>query len=90
LLPPSRDEMPMSRVKVSKLSAGGRLGHAGKPMPNDDAAALAEEIGLAALDLAKQAQGAGLHTIGFLLESVALEAGAEAAARRWPANAAER
>jgi hypothetical protein len=52
-------------------------------------ATLAEEIGLAALDLAKRANGAGLTTLGFLLENAALEAGAEAAARKWPADPAQ-
>jgi len=50
---------------------------------------VAEEIGLAALELAKRASAAGLSRLVFLLESAALEAGAEALARRWPAEAAE-
>jgi predicted dinucleotide-binding enzyme len=54
-----------------------------------ETAALAEQIGLAALDLAKRANSAGLTALGFLLEIAALEAGAEAAARKWPADAAQ-
>jgi hypothetical protein len=53
-----------------------------------DIAKLAEEIGIAALDLAQRANAAGLSTLGFLLEGVALEAGAEAVTRRWPTDAA--
>ncbi len=58
----------------------------------DDAAApvdsskVAEDIGIAVLELADRARDAGLSSIGYLLEMVALEAGAEAAARQWPAE----
>ena len=55
-----------------------------------NSAEIAEDIGIAALGLAKLAHDAGLTTIGYLLESVALEAGAEAATRQWPADVAER
>ena len=55
-----------------------------------NSAEIAEDIGIAALGLAKLAREAGLTTIGYLLESVALEAGAEAATRQWPADIAER
>jgi hypothetical protein len=80
----------MSRADIHRLpAAGGPDRSSAKPMP-DDGAKLAEEIGIAALELAKRAQDAGLHTIGFLLESVALEAGAEAAARQWPADILKR
>lgn len=59
------------------------------PFPCDNGK-LAEEIGVVALELAKRANTAGLTNLGFLLETVALEAGAEAVARRWPAETAER
>lgn len=54
-----------------------------------ETAAVAEQIGFAALALAKEANCAGLTVLGYLLESAALEAGAEAAARKWPADAAK-
>jgi hypothetical protein len=50
----------------------------------DAGAGAAQEIGMAALDLAQRARAAGLTTLGYLLEGVALEAGTEAAARQWP------
>jgi hypothetical protein len=82
--------MPMIRANVSRLPGKGPAeASAGKPVPVDSAK-IAEDIGIAALELAKQARDAGLTTIGYLLESVALEAGAEAATRRWPAEIAER
>lgn len=55
-----------------------------------DTVRLAEEIGMEALDMAKRAQEAGLPTLGFLLEAVALEASAQADAARWPSDASER
>jgi hypothetical protein len=88
----------MSRANRSQRPADGRqsrradrfaarpadqtAGHpAGEPV---DSAQVAEDIGMAALDLAKRARDAGLTAVGYLLESVALEAGAEAASRQWP------
>jgi hypothetical protein len=59
-----------------------------KPTPRE-AATLAHDIGLAALDLARQARAAGLTTICYLLERVALEAGAKAAAGQPPSDTAE-
>jgi len=56
-----------------------------KPAPADSAK-IAEHIGVVALKLAKLARAAGLTTLGHLLECVALEAGAEAVARQWPAD----
>jgi hypothetical protein len=53
-----------------------------------DSAKIAEDIGIAALELAKRARDAGLPTIGYLLESAALEAGAEAAAGQLQADVA--
>ena len=50
----------------------------------------AEEIAVASLELAKRARAAGLTGISYLLETAALQAGAEAAAGRWPADAPER
>jgi hypothetical protein len=79
----------MSRANSSRPPAGGFPDQsAGLPAINDSAS-VAEEIGLAVLELAKRAQGVGLTMIGYLLESVALEAGAQAAARQAPADAAE-
>jgi hypothetical protein len=51
-----------------------------------DSAKVAEDIGIAVLELADRARGAGLSSIGYLLEMIALEAGAEAATRQWPAD----
>jgi hypothetical protein len=59
------------------------------PMP-PEAARIAQDIGVATLELSRRAHDAGLTVIGYLLESVALEAGAEASARRWPANRTQR
>ena len=63
-------------------------GATGRLPPN--AGRIAADIGTAALELAKQANGAGLTTLGYLLESAALEAGAEAASYDCPADAAQR
>ncbi len=80
----------MSRADVSRPPAEGLADEsAGKPMPCNSAE-VAEDIGIAAFGLAKLAREAGLTTIGYLLETVALEAGAEAATRQWPADIAER
>ena len=54
-----------------------------------DSSKVAEDIGIAVLELADRARDAGLSSIGYLLEMVALEAGAEAAARQWPADGAD-
>ncbi len=77
----SRASLSAQTDHVAECSAGGR--------PAESSAAVAENIGVAALELAKRAQAAGLTTLGYLLESVALEAGAAAAASSWPADAAE-
>jgi hypothetical protein len=58
---------------------------ANAPAANDDAR-IAEDIGLAALDLAQRARAAGLTTVGYILESAALEAGAAAVGMRLPAD----
>jgi hypothetical protein len=77
----------MSRAKCAELSAGGHTRDPDAPADRPlNSAEVAEDIGLAALDLAKWARAAGLTTVGYLLESVALEVGAEATARRWPAD----
>jgi len=55
-----------------------------------NSAKIAEDIGIAALKLATRAHDAGLTTIAHLLQSVALEAGAEAATRWWSDDVAER
>jgi hypothetical protein len=54
------------------------------PAPNAHAR-VAEHVGKVALELAKLARTEGFATLGYLLESVALEAGAEAAAGWQPA-----
>ena len=59
------------------------------PLP-PNAGRIAADIGTAALELAKQANGAGLTTLGYLLESAALEAGAEAASYDGTADTAQR
>jgi hypothetical protein len=78
----------MSRADRSQHPADGCLDRtAGRPANERiDSARVAEDIGTAALDLAKRARDAGLTTVGYLLESVALEAGAEAVARQWPTD----
>jgi hypothetical protein len=58
-------------------------------VPNDSTT-IAEDIGIAALKLAKEAHAAGLATLAYLLESAALEAGAQAVGRPSPADAGER
>jgi hypothetical protein len=77
----------LARLAPAAVTADAAAG-AGLPFRHENAK-LAEEIGLAALDLAKRANSAGLTTLGFLLENAALEAGAEAAARKWPADAVQ-
>jgi hypothetical protein len=79
----------MSRIGIRRLPPGGAADDRGKPHA-DDSAEIAEEIGFAALELAKRANAAGLMTIGYLLESAALEAGAEAAERQSPIDASKK
>jgi len=78
----------MSRTLGQPPTGNSTAGATGEDAP-PDVAQIAEDIGIAALDLAERANAAGLTTIGFLLESVALEAGAEAAATRRPADSAQ-
>jgi hypothetical protein len=82
--------MPMSRADVSRPPAEGLADESAGKTRTYNSAEIAEDIGIAALGLAKLAREAGLTTIGYLLESVALEAGAETATRQWPADIAER
>jgi hypothetical protein len=49
-------------------------------------AKIAEDIAFAALRLADRARSVGLSSIGQVLEIAALEASAEATARRWPSD----
>ena len=82
--------MPISRADVSRFPGKGPAeSSAGKPV-SVNSAKIAEDIGIAALKLATRAHDAGLTTIAYLLQTVALEAGAEAATRQWPADVAER
>ncbi len=55
-----------------------------------DTARIAEQLGMEALGMAKRARDAGLPTLGFLLESAALEAGAQVAALQGPKGGPER
>ena len=78
------------------MDSASSTGHADHRSPGDiagdlpnDGGSVAEHIGVAALELACRARAAGLTTLGYLLESAALEAGTEAATRRWPDRAAE-
>ena len=52
-------------------------------------ARIAHELAIEALGMAKWARSAGLTSVGFLLESAALEAGAQAAAMQWPEDSAD-
>jgi len=76
----------MSRAKASRLGAARRVDPCAGRSASNDHARIAEDIGIAALDLAQRARAAGLTAVGFILESAALEAGAAAAAARWPAD----
>jgi hypothetical protein len=82
--------MPMSRAHVIRPLAEGLADESAGKTRTYNSAEIAEDVGIATRGLAKLAREAGLTTIGYLLESVALEAGAEAAARHWPADIAER
>jgi hypothetical protein len=54
--------------------------HSGAEPASNEHASVAEYVGKVALELAKLARAEGFATLGYLLESAALEAGAEAAA----------
>jgi hypothetical protein len=79
----------MSRSRPNHFSASAGAASTEGPA-SFDTARIAEELGMEALDLAKRARGAGLTTLGFLLESAALEAGAQVAALQWPEDAPKR
>jgi hypothetical protein len=79
----------MSRTDQFKPQADGGRSGAGDSAEPIDSSKAAEDIGIAVLELADRARDAGLCSIGYLLEMVALEAGAEAAARQWPADRSE-
>ncbi|MGB7077917.1 MAG: hypothetical protein WBD53_12080 [Xanthobacteraceae bacterium] len=76
----------MSRHKRSHSPEPAGLKPADNPT-SFNTARIAEEIGMEALGMAKWARAAGLTTLGFLLESAALEAGAQVAALQWPDDA---
>ncbi|MGH6673040.1 MAG: hypothetical protein ACRECV_13845 [Xanthobacteraceae bacterium] len=78
--------MSRNRLLIRRRVARRTLPTAPTPAPNSGTA---EDIGFAALALARRAQAAGLNTISYLLECVALEAGAEAAAHGTRADAPE-
>jgi len=79
----------MSRARSSQPLTDGQADRAAAEPSSNDSASVAENIGIAALELAKRARAAGFTTIGYLLECAALEAGAKAAASKWPADASE-
>lgn len=80
----------MSRSEGSLLAVAEAADDAAGDAAPADSAKIAEDIGMAALELAERARTAGLTTIGYLLESVALEAGAQAAAGHWRADGEDR
>jgi len=80
----------MSRSERSLLAVAEAVDAAAGEAAPADSAKIAEDIGMAALELAERARTAGLTTIGYLLESVALEAGAQAAAGHWRADSEDR
>jgi hypothetical protein len=82
------EELAMSRAKEFGPQAACQDDAAADTGPIDSAK-VAEDIGIAVLELADRARDAGLSSIGYLLEMVALEAGAEAAARQWPVESAD-
>ena len=79
----------MSRTRPNHFPASAGSAAAEAPA-SFDTARIAEELGMEALGLAKRARAAGLTTLGFLLESAALEAGAQVAALQWPEDAPKR
>jgi hypothetical protein len=79
----------MSRANEDRFSADDVLDPSADEQAPQDSAQAAENIGFAALYLAKRARAAGLTMIGDLLETVALEAGAQAAATRRPTEGFE-
>jgi hypothetical protein len=82
----SRSERSLLAVAEAAEAVDAAAGEAAPA----DSAKIAEDIGMAALELAERARTAGLTTIGYLLESVALEAGAQAAAGHWRADGEDR
>lgn len=78
----------MSRGHRFEPQSGNRPNGAVDPGPIDSGK-VAEDIGIAVLELADRARDAGLSSIGYLLEMVALEAGAQAATRQWPIESAD-
>ena len=83
--------MAISRAnRFGPLSSKGRQGGTAESAAAPrDSGKVAEDIGIAVLELADRARDAGLSSIGYLLEMVALEAGAEAVARQWPAKSTD-
>lgn len=71
------------KAKSGATIAGGAI--AGATIAG---AKIAEDIALGALRLADRARNAGLSSVGHILETAALEASAEASARRWPSDGA--
>jgi hypothetical protein len=79
----------MSRTRPNHFP--GPTGSAAAEGPASfDTSQIAEQLGMEALDMAKRAHAAGLSTLGFLLESAALEAGAQVAALQCPEDASAR
>lgn len=79
----------MIRATHFRPRNAGRADRAADAAAPVDSAKVAEDIGIAVLELADRARNAGLSSIGYLLEMIALEAGAEAAALQWPADSTD-
>jgi len=76
----------MSRKGLARNPTRASPRGRGAAVEPTDCARVAEEIGIAALKLAQRAHAAGLTSIGYFLETVAIQAGAEAATRQWPSD----
>ena len=86
---PSAQGMAISCANRFGPQSDDRCGGTAQTAAPLDSGKVAEHIGIAVLELADRARDAELSSIGYLLEMVALEAGAEAAARQWPADGAD-
>jgi hypothetical protein len=75
----SRRQHPRPRASAAEVSTAAAI----------NPARIAHALAIEALGLAKSARAVGLTSVGFLLESAALEAGAQAAAMQWPEDSAE-
>jgi hypothetical protein len=76
--------LPTIRSYLRPLPSAGNADDSAGGLEFGDPAKAAEEVGIAALKLAKRAQAAGLPTLAYLLEIAALEAGARSTQRHGP------